>query len=127
MKVKIGPYPVNKNKSKKRSIKVEIDQFDLWSLDHTLATIIAPCLKKFLESPKGYPGNIKSNKQWNDLIEKMHWSFQQIANDEPDHPKRKSNPLEAGFDNYELEYKKYHKKIDEGLKLFAKYFQHLWI
>ena len=37
MKVKIGPYP---KKGNRRKINVQIDKFDTWSFDHTLANII---------------------------------------------------------------------------------------
>ena len=41
MKVAIGRFP---KKGNRRKINVEIDNFDTWGLDHTLATIIYPAL-----------------------------------------------------------------------------------
>lgn len=40
MKIIIGKYP-------KRTAKIQIDDADTWSLNHTLATIIYPALVKF--------------------------------------------------------------------------------
>ena len=33
------------NSKRNRSVYVKIDDYDIWSLDHTLAYIILPCLK----------------------------------------------------------------------------------
>lgn len=40
---------------KKRKIKVHIDNYDVWSADHTLALIILPTLKKLREVKHGSP------------------------------------------------------------------------
>ena len=54
MKVYIGPY-IKAEEEGEREIEVEIHDYDLWSLDHTLAKIIYPALVKFREKPYGYP------------------------------------------------------------------------
>ncbi len=43
MKINIGNYP---RKGNRRKINVQIDRFDTWSTDHTLATIIYPAVRK---------------------------------------------------------------------------------
>lgn len=40
---------------KKRTIKVHIDRWDTWSMDHTLAFIILPMLKQLKETNHGVP------------------------------------------------------------------------
>jgi hypothetical protein len=40
---------------RKRTIKVRIDNYDVWSADHTLAYIILPMLKKMKENKQGAP------------------------------------------------------------------------
>jgi len=64
MKVKIGPYPTYrwyhyylyklgiKNEPK---ISVHIDDFDTWSMDHTLSYIIEPMLKQLKITQHGAP------------------------------------------------------------------------
>jgi len=64
MKVKIGKYPTHrwyhnflyklgiKNEPK---VSVHIDDFDTWSMDHTLAYIIVPMLKQLKETKQGAP------------------------------------------------------------------------
>ncbi len=49
MKVKVGKYP----KNNRRKINVEIDYYDTWSLDHTLAMIIYPALLQLKATKHG--------------------------------------------------------------------------
>lgn len=43
MKAYIGRYPKG---DKERKISIRIDPWDVWNMDHTLALIIVPMLKK---------------------------------------------------------------------------------
>ena len=43
------------NSKKKRTIKVHIDRWDTWSMDHTLAYIVLPMLKQLKERKHGAP------------------------------------------------------------------------
>lgn len=56
-------------------------------------------------------------KEWHDVVDKMIYSFDQIARDYPNCEE---------MDVKSSEYKAYQAKIDEGLNLFAKYFRNLW-
>jgi hypothetical protein len=38
---------------KKRKVKIHIDRYDIWSMDHTLAMIVLPMLKQLKESKHG--------------------------------------------------------------------------
>ena len=99
MKVNIGKY--NDDLSP-RDINVEIDDYDVWGLDHTLALIILPALKKLKEVQQGSP--IVDNedvpeelhvaegvdddpnffKKWDYVLDEMIWAFTQILDDDSD-------------------------------------------
>lgn len=93
----------------KRSVKVRIDEFDTWSMDHTLAYIITPMLKQLQASKHGapfvndedVPEELKSTsappkeneydtdvnhfKRWDYVLNEMVWAFEQHALDnDPD-------------------------------------------
>lgn len=122
MKVKLGRYP--KGQAKRR-VSIEVENFDTWSLDHTLALIILPALIQLKHTKHGVPSTFVSDisdnwngqvcfdfinddkgevfdigvAAWEEAIDKMIWSFQQIAID----------------DNYDSKY--HHGKMDLGWKL----------
>ena len=102
-------------KKRKRKMKIHIHNFDVWNMDDTLARIIVPMLKKFKEQGNSRPSNL-SEKKWNDILDQMIWSFEQIIEGRDD----------AARDLSPEEYKKHNKRIDDGMKLFAKYYRHLW-
>jgi hypothetical protein len=52
MKVSIGRY---RKDDKERKIKIQIDKFDTWNMDHTLALIALPMLKQLKETKHGSP------------------------------------------------------------------------
>ncbi len=103
MKVKIGKYP--KNSSKDRKISVEIDDYDVWNLDTTLALIIHPALIKMRASAHGSPNvsdddvpeELKStsapakineddiddnfHKRWEWALDEMIFAFDEILQD----------------------------------------------
>lgn len=51
MKIEIGPYVDEGD----RLINIQIDKYDTWSMDHTLALIILPMLKQLKETKHGSP------------------------------------------------------------------------
>ena len=108
MKVSIGNYPKHPEK-KARTIKVQIDRWDWYNVDHTLALIISPMLKQFKESNASYPGCLTSD-QWNEILDKIIWSMDQIVEDDIH--------LSSG--------KEYIDKVQEGCELLGKWFQNLW-
>jgi hypothetical protein len=86
MKIYIGPYP---NKGK-RKINIRIDNYDVWSLDHTLAYIIAPALKLLKKQQHGTPILVEmdengkfdqktNTKKWNEILNHMIWAFTELA------------------------------------------------
>lgn len=176
MKVKLGKYFKNTD----RRIEVKIENHDTWGLDHTLALIILPALMQLKETKHGVPsefgdvgGDNSSNqycfefysethhdafdekvKQWDEVLDKMIWSFQQIVEDQYDdlyhHGKAKydfektaqqfQNPISGKMeDTYVMVdknpgehwydyvgHRMHEERIQEGLNLFGKYYRALW-
>lgn len=105
MKVDIKKYPKG---SGERKVNVEIEHFDTWSLDHTLALIILPALIQLKEVKHGVPSEFAETggedyqdqrsfdfykedndwafeqrcKQWDEVLDKMIWSFEQLVKDD---------------------------------------------
>jgi len=108
MKVKIGPFP---KKGLGRKINVEVNGYDTWNMDHTLAHIIYPCLLQLKATKQGIPNDFvndvggedyvdqssfdfytESHKEawdiaaarWDEVLDKMIWSFEQLLKNEYD-------------------------------------------
>jgi hypothetical protein len=155
---------------RKRKIKIKIDDYDIWSMDNTLALIILPMLKLLKKNKHGTPildvMNQTSNSaqgsfdfyaegddsafkagedQWEVIMDKMIWSFEQIIDDSWEQQYTKQSavldlteyPEDEGKTvipvrwkvegEYDWEGMKKHKeKIQEGLELFGHYFQNFW-
>jgi hypothetical protein len=107
MKVNISNY----RKKNGQKTKVQIDRWDIYSMDHTLANIILPMLIALKENKQGIPGDFFNQqvgsaydnnycfdfieedrarlddialKGWNEALDKMIWSFYQIVSDDYD-------------------------------------------
>lgn len=87
------------------------DDSETWSLDWSLAQLILPRLRRFRELNNGYPYG-ESEKTWNNKLDKMIAAFEYFAN---------GKQWEVSKDTMGELYK--HK---QSLKLFAKYYDHLW-
>lgn len=105
MKVDIEPYP--DNDTEERQISVEIEDWDVWDADDTLAHIIHPVLKRFAESEIGTPSDLKLD-EWKCALQKMITSFEMIKDRDCFYSKENTD------------------KIQEGINLFAKYYLCLW-
>jgi hypothetical protein len=108
MKVKINKYPKG---STPRTIDVQIEKFDTYSLDHTLALIIYPALIQLKNTKHGVPHSVVEDvggesyqsqqcfdfykethdmafeigcKRWDVILDKMIWSFEQLLKDDFD-------------------------------------------
>lgn len=79
---------------------------DLWNLDYTVASFLVPRLKRFKETTMGHPVDL-TEEEWNIALDKMIFSFENYSKNEY----AVGEPL---------------NQIDEGLRLFALYFYHLW-
>ncbi len=166
MKVFIGKYP----KNNRRKINIQIDSYDTWSLDHTMAMIIYPALIQLKNIKHGVPSEFAEvggedwhhqlsfdfyaetanecfeigTARWNDTLDKMIWSFQQLCIDNysekyhhgevkiswgPDDANGLSemideNPTEHWYDS--VGHQLHEERIQEGLELFGRYYRNLW-
>lgn len=97
------------------------NKIDVWNLDHSLAKIIYPALIEFKEKSVGFPGvidpldapDIKEDDRWSYIIDEMVWSFSIIADDEDV--------------DICLESDDFRNRVDNGVRLFGKYYRDLWI
>lgn len=171
---------------RKRKIKIKIDRWDTWSMDHTLALIALPMLKQlqkekhgsFIVDDEDVPYDLRTESQASysslqvglfpetektvdhALDEMMHrrcdwvmhemiWAFEQLIDDDNDAQFHsgisdyKSVPCEWDEDGkakmYRMEqgpnhtavfdsegFDKHHERINNGLRLFGKYYRGLW-
>lgn len=80
----------------------------------------------------------KADAEFNKILDKMIWSFKQVINSDesPDVPVDFSTDefFNTGYsritpeqrEQWQKEYEKYNKRVQEGLDLFAKYYTCLW-
>lgn len=136
----VGRFCAWLDSKKKRRVKIHIDDYDTWSMDHTLALIIHPMLIQLHKINHGY-GNVdvedaphigkgeetdwghsdnKAEERWNWIMEEMIWAFGAIL-DEDDC----FYDQETG--TWDFEGRKAHDdRIANGLRLFGKYYRSLW-
>lgn len=119
--------------------KIRIDYWDTWNMDYTLSFIILPMLKQFRDNRTGIPiifddndvpdglkmsdeerdkiinGEIeeKSILRWEYIMGEMIFAFESIMMDNED-------------EYVGEEYKRREERIDNGLRLFGKYYRALW-
>jgi hypothetical protein len=121
VKVNIGDYTEN---DEDRIVSVQIDPWDTWSLDHTLARIIYPALIQLREKKQGVPHEVvasitpnweysdmefaEAERIWDEILSKMIEAFRLITEDDYE-DLATTEPI-----------------IREGLELFGKYFRCLW-
>ena len=82
---------------------------DTWSLDHSLAKLILPRLKRFREVTIARPWDI-NEKEWYDILDQMIFGFEFYA---------------AGK-QWESPPKEDYERANNGIKLFAEYYPCLW-
>lgn len=154
---------------KKRTVKVHIDNYDVWSMDHTLALVILPMLRKLHEQKHGgphvddedVPWDLRSTiftkenewdtdpnhfKRWDWVMDEMIWTFEQLVDedgwesryhhgnvdiqwkqceDNPEYSEMTKGPKDTHWFDKDG-YMNHSKKIDNGLRLFGKYYRALW-
>jgi len=139
----IGDFLFWISEKKKRKVKIRIDKYDTWGMDHTLAVIILPMLKQLKATKHGSPAvddkdvpkhlrsKVKPAKQdyetdglwherWDWVLDEMIWAFEQIADDRSDAVYFQDGTLDVKG------WKAYNKRIDNGTRLFGVYFRGLW-
>ncbi len=126
---------------RQRKIDIRIDPYDTWSMDHTLALIIVPMLKQLRDTKHGSPlvddedvpphmrysdpkiseegwdmGDNWVHYKWEWVLNEMIWTFEQLVKDDD-------------IERYRLDLVnqiEYNDRIDNGLRLFGKYYRGLW-
>jgi hypothetical protein len=155
-----------------RKIKVRIDRYDTWSMDHSLALIILPMLKQIKETKHGSPyvdnEDVPTHMRhtlskgpddyetedrwihykWDWILNEMIWAFETHLNESWEDQFRHGDPdidwdLVSGVEgeesalykmkqknpDYWVDYvkiKEYNARIDNGFRLFGKYYRNLW-
>jgi hypothetical protein len=160
-----------------RKIKIHIDPWDTWSMDETLAQIIAPMLRQLKKTKKGAPivensdvpehlrttestswetyGEIdeKYFDRWDWVLGEMIWAFEQLEGDanwedqfhsgvsdiewgKYDKPNPETGILEERYemilgskDTHVFDSEGYHNhalRMENGFRLFGKYYLSLW-
>lgn len=97
MKANLGKYP----KKGERKIKIQIDPWDTWGMDHTLSLLIVPMLKQLKKTKHGYPlsdpedaphigegkreneweFDDKASERWDWIMDEMIWAHEQIIDE----------------------------------------------
>lgn len=85
------------------------DDSELWNLDHSLAKLIAPRLRRFTKATGGHPCD-STEEQWQADLEAMTAAFEWVASD--------------GV--WDIQTAEEHVRVQRGLDLFAKNFRSLW-
>lgn len=149
MEVNIGNY----SDDGQRKLKVKIDNWDTWSMAHTLALIIHPMLVQLKENTHGAPytddcdvpeelrsynAKAKENewgtdefhfKRWDYILDKMIAVFEEISKDETKESSFYSYADPEAMQGLKVDeegLKEYQEWLQSGTLLFGKYFRNLW-
>lgn len=123
----------------------------LWGIDTYISRHYLPILKEFKKKHVGYPGEFNSPEEWDVVLDKIIWSFKQLAAPgETIEQKQLQTFLEAHIlkssktidaqgkwigniwdskenkDNYYSLLERHELEIQKGCELFGKYLQNLW-
>ncbi len=142
MLAKIGRYPGRRSKRYGQPPKtmVRIDDWDIWSLDHTLSHIIYPSLVKLKEQKHGSPyvddedvpedmREADVHEKWDWVLNEMIWAFKQKAEDNWEEQYYTLNKTASNdvFEKFDREgWANHQKRMDNGFRLFGRYYQGLW-
>jgi len=118
---------------------IKIDDYDVWSMDTTLAHIIVPMLERLKECKHGAPvvdledvpeelrcteEEFKSSdtdenffKRWDYVMDEMIWAFKKDI---------ESDLIMLWDKDDNTEYEKASKRLENGHRLFGKYYNGLW-
>jgi len=127
---------------RQQKIKVHIDRWDTWSMDHTLAHIVLPMLIQLKETKHGAPNVDKEDvpkdlwpneaeeesyrtngetdihffARWDWVLDEMIYAFDCKAN--------KDDVFMRFDDRDEMQVEQ--ERISNGFRLFGKYYENLW-
>lgn len=86
---------------------------DYWNADMAIAKYAIPLIK-YQKKTNRTPGGL-TQKKWHNILDKIIYSLEHFADEE-----------KWCHFNTQEEYEEAEKKIDAGMKLFAKWFAALW-
>jgi len=128
-----------------QKVKVRIDRWDTWSMDHTLAPIILPMLVQLKETKHGAPmvdmkdvpkelratkkqldaygknGDVdpKHFDRWDWILDEMIWAFEQKCRDDW--------MKDYDYNKWDTDGANAHQaRMSNGFRLFGTYFENLW-
>lgn len=142
---------------KNRKVKLRIDKYDTWNMDHTLALIVLPMLKQLKTTKHGsphtddedVPEHLRSNPnrikmdehdihkveswdaddtihdRWEWIMNEMIYAFEMELDEDWDLRIYQREP-EGWDDDKFAERKVIQDRIQNGFRLFGKYYQGLW-
>lgn len=140
----------------KQTVKIKIEPWDTWSMDHTLAHIVVPMLKQLRETKHGgphvddedVPENLRSTRappkvnewdidefwfeRWDYVIGEMLFAFESKLMDNWDaqfykFEDAKDEPLGIKLVWSDHDGQMaYQKRMSNGFRLFGKYYEALW-
>lgn len=144
------------DKKEDQVIKVQIHNYDIWSMDHTLAHIVVPMLKLLKEKKHGapytddedVPEELRSTSapakeseydldnnhyaRWEYILDEMIWAFEQKARLDWEGDYYEFEESSKGFLGLKItkndkEGRKAHQaRMSNGFRLFGKYYEALW-
>ena len=149
MKAYIGPY-CDSGDDNDRKISIEIHPYDSWNADHTIGLIALPILKQLKVTKSGspitddedVPDELKGvstfeeanendsdliHRKWAWIMDEIIFAFEHLVNkdwEEDYYIKDDTQEFEFRF-NAEG-YKLIADRIQNGFRLFGKYYQDLW-
>lgn len=144
----------NRYRSKHKIKGPKFNDREVWNIGFILARHIYKGLLQFKQSKRwGHPGRI-TEEEWENILDKMIWSFKEIKDDFPSLPynieydkwykekEKKGEPLFSSYktkngmtavktyfdytDELKARDQEYRNRVDEGKKLFVKYIEDLW-
>jgi len=130
---------------REQKVKIHIDRWDTWSMDHTLANIILPMLKQLKATKHGAPWvavadvpkelrptkkqlmdyqkdgttDPKFFERWNWVLDEMIYAFDCKANKDDVYMRFDIKTQREAMDAEQ-------ERISNGFRLFGRYYENLW-
>lgn len=129
-----------------QKVKVRIDRWDTWSMDHTLTPIILPMLKQLKETKHGapfvdyddVPEELRPEPEWYekyskngetdpDFFKRWDWVMDEMIHAFEQKNKDDWQSYYYNYNDWDIEgMKAEQNRISNGFRLFGKYFEALW-
>ena len=124
----ISPDHPKWDKFTKQRLECGFDDSEVWNLDLTIAKFVLPRIERLKKTFAGYPGFLKNENEWKEILEKICKAFRLYINCDNDciEDLRTINLLHGDDKPDELEkILKDHEDYEEGMNLFFKYWKWL--